>query len=204
MEENDRKKDTFESRIAPVLTYVGTIGAALMCIAYIVIVCVLIKGFKQEATLQITVFAIVNAAVGFCIMQFLKVQGVAFAKNKPENKVILNEYYNFTSKEKKEHSITFYWITSVIKDVLVKCLTLGASTIGVIYIVIEGNGDYALLGLAAVNLIMFICFGLLALNAAYEFYNTKHVPFIKKKLKELQLEKENSLTNDKVDCKKEE
>jgi len=175
-------RNTFETKIAPVLKYVGTIGAILMSIAYVVIVFILIKGFKVDTILHTTIFAIVNASIGFCIMQLLKVQGVSFAKSLPENKAILEKYYNTKTKDKKEHSITYYWITSVIKDVLVKCLTLGASTIGVIYIVIEGSGDWTLLGMAVVNLIMFICFGLLALNNAYEYYNEKHIPFVKRQL----------------------
>ena len=52
------------------------------------------------------------------------------------------------------------------------------STAGLIYIVIQGCGDYTLLLLALVNLVMFICFGLLALNSAYEFYNNKHIPYM--------------------------
>jgi len=176
------EKNTFEKRIQPILNYIGTIGAVLMSIAYIVIVFILINGFKAEELLQVTVFAIVNAAVGFCIMQFLKIQGVSFAEHLPENEAIIKEYYNTKTKDKKAHSITYYWITSITKDVFIKCLTLGASTVGVIYIVIKGSGDYTLLGMAFVNLIMFICFGLLSLNKAYNFYNNMHIPYLKEQL----------------------
>lgn len=171
-------KNKFEEKILPILNYVGIIGAVIMAIAYIISVFVLIKGFKVEELLQTTIFACVNAATGFIIMQFLKVQGVSFAKMLPENQDIIKEYYHTKTKDKKVRSISYYWTTSVIKDILVKCLTLGATTIGVVYIVIQGSNDYNLLLLAVVNLLMFICFGFISLVNAYDFFNNRHVPYM--------------------------
>lgn len=79
-----------------------------MAIAYIIAVFVLIRGFQVEALLQTTIFACVNAATGFIIMQFLKVQGVSFAKMLPENQEIIRQYYNTKTKDKKPHSITYF------------------------------------------------------------------------------------------------
>ena len=59
---------------------------------------------------------------------------------------------------------------------------------GVVYIVIQGCNDYNLLLLALVNLVMFICFGLLALNKAYDFYNDRHIPYV---IDQINKEKEN-------------
>ena len=189
--ENNNNKTFLERKILPVLNYIGIIGAVIMAIAYIVIVFVLINGFKAEALLQTTVFACVNAAVGFIIMQFLKYQGVSFAKMLPENKEVIERYYKTKTKDKKVHSITYFWVTTVIKDIIVKCLTLGATTIGIIYIVIQGSNDYNLLLLALVNLLMFVCFGFISLNNAYEFFNNKHVPYMIEQLnKEIKQEVE--------------
>lgn len=175
----------FEKRIKPILLYVGTIGAVIMAIAYIITVFVLIIGFNaQKNLIQSITFAIVNAIIGLIIMQFLKIQGVSFAKNLPENKAILERFIKRDQKEKKSHSITFYWVTSVTKDVLIKALTIAGTTAGIIYIVIEGSNDWNLLALAIVNLLMFVCFGLLSLNSAYDFYNEQHIPFILDQLKE--------------------
>lgn len=171
-------KSKFETKVKPVLNYVGAIGAVIMAIAYIIIVLVLIWGFKAEALLQTTVFACVNAAVGFVIMQFLKVQGVSFAKMLPENKEIIDKYYQTKTKDKKLRSINYFWTTTVIKDIVIKCLTLAGTTIGLIYIVIAGSNDYNLLLLAVVNLLMFICFGFLSLVNAYDFFNQRHVPYM--------------------------
>lgn len=171
-------KSKFEEKVLPVLNYVGIIGAVIMAIAYIVIVFVLIRGFQAEALLQTTIFACVNAGVGFIIMQFLKIQGVSFAKMLPENQDIIKRYYHTKTKDKKLHSITYFWTTTVIKDIIVKCLTLGATTVGLVYIVIQGSNDYNLLLLAVVNLLMFVCFGFISLVNAYDFFNNRHVPYM--------------------------
>ena len=176
------EKTTLEKKILPVLNYVGIIGACIMVVAYIIAVFVLIRGFKAEALLQTTIFGCVNAATGFVIMQFLKIQGVSFAKMLPDNEQIIKDYYQTKTKDKKVHSIKFFWTTSVIKDIVVKCLTLAATTVGLIYIVIQGSNDYNLLFLAIVNLLMFVCFGFISLVNAYDFYNNNHVPYMKEQL----------------------
>lgn len=171
-------KNTFETKIKPILQYVGAIGATLMSIMYIVVIVILIIGFKAQTFQQALIFALVNAVVGLIIMQFLKIQGIAFAENIPENKAIKDEYYRTRTRDKKYESINSYWVKSIIKDIIWKGLSVVISTAGLIYIVIQGCGDYTLLLLALVNLVMFICFGLLALNSAYEFYNNKHIPYM--------------------------
>ena len=176
------EKTVLEKKILPILNYVGIIGAGIMTIAYIIAVFVLIRGFQAEAILNTTVFACVNAATGFVIMQFLKIQGVSFAKMLPENDAIIRRYYTTKTKDKKVHSIKYFWATSVIKDIITKCITLGATTIGLIYIVIQGSNDYNLLFLAIVNLLMFVCFGFISLVNAYDFYNNNHVPYMKEQL----------------------
>lgn len=183
-------KSKFEEKVLPVLNYVGIIGACIMVVAYIIAVFVLIRGFQAEALLQTTIFGCVNAATGFIIMQFLKIQGVSFAKMLPENQDIIKRYYHTKTKDKKLRSITYFWTTSVIKDIIVKCLTLAATTIGLVYIVIQGSNDYNLLFLAIVNLLMFICFGFISLVNAYDFYNNRHVPYMLERLNEE--EKQNS------------
>ena len=174
-----------QEKLINVLKYIGIIGATICSVAYIFVVIVLIQGFKVETTTQTVIFAIVNAIVGFIMMQFLKVQGEQFAKNKPENKKIIDEYYNSKTKDKKLHSMRYYWVTSIIQDIFTKVLTVFASTFGIIYIVVIGSNDWNLLMLAFVNLLLFICFGLLALNNAFEFFNNKHIPYMKEKIREV-------------------
>lgn len=66
---------------------------------------------------------------------------------------------------------------------LVKCATLGITTIGIVYIVIQGSNDYNLLLLAVVNLLMFICFGFISLVNAFDFFNNRHVPYMMEMIK---------------------
>ena len=185
-------RNFFESKIKPILTYVGTIGAVLTGIAYMALVWILIFGFSAHNVVQTLLFAIVNGAIGFIIMQMLKVQGTDFAKTLPDNKVILDEYYSSKTKDQKLRSIKYYWITSVIKDILFKALTITITTAGMIYIIIEGSNDYVLLLLAFVNLMMFFCFGLLSLSSAYDFFNTRHMAYIKEQLRLLKEEADES------------
>ena len=177
------RKSFFEKKIQPILQYVGVIGATLMSIMYIITVVILIIGFKAQSIQNTIVFAVINAIVGLMIMQFLKIQGISFAKNLPENIEIIKQYYNTKTKDKKIQSIKYYWTSSLIKDFISKGLSIAFTTAGIIYIVIVGSNDYTLLLLALANLILFICFGLLALNNAYEFYNNKHVPYMQEMIK---------------------
>lgn len=174
-----------QEKLINLLKYIGIMGASICSFAYIIVVVVLIQGFKIEQTAQTIIFAVVNAIVGFIIMQFLKVQGEQFAKNKAENKPIIEEYYNSKTKDKKLHSMKYYWITSVVKDIFTKVVTVFISTVGIVYIVVVGSNDWNLLMLAFVNLLLFICFGLLALNNAYEFFNNMHIPYMLAKINEI-------------------
>ena len=177
------KQELFETKIKPLLNYIGFIGAILTSIAYIFVVIVLIFGFRARSIPQTLIFAGVNAVVGLIIMMFLKLQGVAFAKEIPANKEVLDRY-NLKKPKTKNHNIKYFWITSTIKDVVFKAIGVALTSTGLIYIVIEGSQDYNLLLLSAVNLILFICFGLMSLVNAYDYYNDNHIPYIKELLKE--------------------
>lgn len=176
------KKDVFEEKIKPILTYIGAIGAGLTSIAYIILVVVLIKGFQFRQPTQTIVFAVANAAVGMIVASFLKYQGVSFAKGLPENQSIIEDYYKSRTRDKKNHSIQWFWFVTTIKDVIFKGVTIAASTLGLVYIVIVGSNDWSLMLMAIVNLVLFICFGLLALNQAYEYYNNVYVNYMREQL----------------------
>lgn len=184
----EKKLSIFETKILPILNYVGAIGALIMSVAYIILVFILIHGFKAEAVLKTTIFAVVNAVVGFIIMQFLKYQGITFAEMIPENKAIIEQYYATKTKDKKPHSLTYFWLTTGLKDALIKGLSLVATTIGIVYIVIQGSQDSNLILLAFVNLLMFICFGFLSLVKAYNYVNNVYIQYVKEKIAEVKKE----------------
>ena len=175
----------FDKKIKPILKYVGFIGATMMGIAYIAIVLILVFGFTAIATFRSSlIFALVNAVMGFTIIQFFKIQGIDLAKNIEENKIILKQYTKTKIKEKKLKSIEVFWKNSIIADIIVKGITFLITTMGIIYIVIIGSQNYTWILLAFVNLIMFGCFGLLSLIKAYDFFNEEHIPYIIEKIKE--------------------
>lgn len=175
-------KKVFEEKIKPALTYVGAMGASLTSIAYIILMIVMIKGFKYQQTTQTVLFAVINAAVGLIIANFLKYQGISFAKQLPENVELEKQYYGAKTKDKKNHSLNFYWVTSLIKDIFTKGLTIIVSTTGLVYIVIVGSNDWNLLLIAIVNLILFICFGLMALAKSYDYYNNIYTNYMKEQI----------------------
>lgn len=188
MEELNENK--FETKIKPILKYVGTIGATLMAIAYVAIVLIMVFGFEMQASItQSIVFAIVNAVMGLIIMQFLKVQGIDLARELPANAEILKKYFATKTKDKKNHSLKYFWITTFTKDFIIRAATIAATTLCIIYIIIRGTGDLSLLLLAVVNLIMFFCFGLLSLVKAYDFFNDEYIPYIQEKIDEADEEK---------------
>ena len=138
-------------------------------------------------------FAIVNAVIGLVILQFLKIQGESFARNSEENKAIVEKYYNTKTKDKKIHSMNYFWVTSLIKDIGTKVLGVTVTSIGITIIAIQGMHDYTYLMLALANLFMFISLGLLGMNKAYNYFNNMHVPYMKEKIKEAEEQNGNNL-----------
>lgn len=108
---------------------------------------------------------------------------------------MIKDYYSNKTKDKKNHSLGFFWTTSVIKDVLTKGLSVAGSTMGLIYIVIVGSNDWSLMMMAIVNLLLFICFGLLALNKGYDYYNNTYVAYMKEKINEVSKDKTATTTD---------
>lgn len=167
----------FEKKIKPILSYVGSIGAGLTSIAYIIVMLVLIQGISFQSDMKEKIlYTIINAIVGFMITIFLRMQGIQFARDK--HKDLLDKVYGSNLKKVKLHSIKWYWLTSIIKDIFSKVITIGATTFGIIYICIQGSKDYTLILLAIVNLLMFLSFGVIALNKGYEFYDTEYVAYL--------------------------
>ncbi len=186
----------FEEKIKPLLLYVGTIGAVISSCAYIILIITLINGFQVHNTTTTITFAGINAIVGILIANFLRYQGVSFAANIDENKALIKEYYGNKTKDKKNHSIKYFWVKNIISDLLTKGLTMAFTTCGLIYIIIVGSKDWSLLLLAFVNLALFICFGLIALDKAYDYYNTVYVAYLKERINDRSIS--NNMNNDNI------
>lgn len=180
-----------------VLIYTGTIGAIISAIAYIVVTVVLILGFEQSMELEKQIlFSIIGAVDGVLITLMLRNQGIALAKNEDESKRIMKAYYeqlNKTKKAKQLHTITYHYTIALIFDIIIKGLFVALTTYMILYIYMDGNGDFALLGLAFANIIMFVCFGIIALSKFYDLYKDEHLPVIIELTNKLKLDQVGSV-----------
>lgn len=174
------------NKLIKYIKYIGFIGSGICSIAYITLIIVLIKGFKTPDDITQTItFSIITTIVGLIILELLKIQGIELAKDLDINKGTLEAYYGTKTKDKINHSLTYYFVTSTLKDVLFKGLSFCVSTFGVIYICIVGSNDYSLLLLGIVNLLLFVMFGLLTLSQAYDTFNNNIIPYMKEKISEV-------------------
>lgn len=187
MNSTDEKKNVFN--LENILLYTGTIGAIIVAMVYIVFTVVLVMGFetKMDSQKQL-LFSSIGAAAGLSLTVSLRLQGVQLARQKQDNQLVMKEYHNLINKTKTAKqlkTINYYLVVHFISDVFTKLITMALSTYLVLYIFLEGNGDWALIGLAIANILMFTFFGLMALSKAYTHYNEQHIPVIKERIKRL-------------------
>jgi hypothetical protein len=179
-------------KIKNFLLYTGIIGSAISGIAYLIMTYVIVVGFVTavDQNKQI-LFAILGALVGLVITSLLRGQGINFARKEDESQTIMKEYHELINKKKtikQMHTIKHFVIVSTIKDVITKGITIGISTWFILFIFMEGNGDFSLFVLAISNLLMFTGFGLVALSKGYDKYIEEHIPVIKQIIKKLKKE----------------
>ena len=170
-------------KIEKLLLYVGSVGAVISALAYLIIIVVLVIGIQvRMESSQLLVISIAGGLAGLMITNMLRTQGVALAANTEESKEVMNAYHraiNKTKSVKTLRTIKFHMIKELITDILTKVLTIAASTYFMASIFMEGNGDFSLIGLALSNILMFISFGILALRKAYKYYSEEHLAAIR-------------------------
>ena len=176
-------------KIINALNWVGAIGAVITAVAYIIFIIVLIVGIEAKMEQdQLLLVSVVGAVAGLAITWMLRGQGVVLASNEEESKEVMDEYYHMINKDKPTKNLqTIKWhvMISSVKDILIKAITIGATTYYSVVIFMEGNGDFSLIGLAIVNVLMFLSFGILALSKAYKYYLDEHLSAIREITKRL-------------------
>ena len=174
------------NKVKNILLYTGSIGAIISAVAYIIITVVLVLGFETQMEMDKQIlFSVIGAVDGLLITLMLRSQGIALAKNEDESKKVMAEYYqviNKTKKSKKLHTINYYYIKDFIIDIFVKAGVIALTTSLMLYIFMDGSGDYGLIGLAISNILMFACFGIIALSKFYSLYIEQHIPVIKERI----------------------
>ena len=177
------------NKIKKLLEYTGIAGSIISALAYIIATLVIVWGFETRLEMEKQIlFSILGAFTGLMITFFLRGQGVSFAKKEPESQKIMREYYEKINRKKtikQLHTIKFYLIMQTIQDVIFKGVSVAFSTYFILYIFMEGNGDMSLVFLAISNILMFACFGLVALSKAYDKYLDEHIPAIREIIKKL-------------------
>lgn len=165
--------------------YVGTVGAAVTSIVYIIITIVLVLGFESNVEFdKQLLFAVLGAVSGILTTNMLRVQGVTLAKNQKKSQEVIAEYNKVRNKTRSTRSlrtITFHMVTAFLTDIISKGATVAMSTMFVMYIYMDGSGDFAMIGLAAANVLMFLSFGLIALAKFYDMYIEQHIPILEER-----------------------
>lgn len=171
------------TKVKKFLEYTGIAGSIITAIAYITATLVIVWGFETKLEMEKQIlFSLLGAFTGLMITFFLRSQGVIFAKKDPEAEKVMKEYYEKMNKKKtikQLHTIKHYLIVQTILDVIFKGISVALSTYFLLYIFMEGNGDLSLIFLAVANILMFACFGLVALSKAYDKYLDEHIPAIR-------------------------
>lgn len=163
------------------LNNIGIIGAVLAALADIIFVVIMVVGIDIQADMNsILIFAAVNALIGILINVLLRYQGQKYAEL--ENAELCKQFYNKRAREKKYMSMEKWFTIQVVKDILFKGCTTAFSVFGAIYITIKGSKNPIQLLITLATLVLFACFGLIAMNSAYgRFYNVQ-VPYMRVEL----------------------
>lgn len=166
-----------------ILNNVGIIGAILAALLDLIFVMIMVFGLKVDADFNsILIFAVVNALIGLMINFLLRYQGKKYAEI--ENKELCDKFYRREIKVKKHLPIEAWMALKVLQDIVIKGITTGFSIFGVIYISIEGSKNPIQILLTLATLVLFACFGLMAMNSAYcRFYNIQ-IPLMELRLNE--------------------
>lgn len=187
MESEQKKTPSLQKKsheaLLKLLNNIGVIGAILAAVADLIFVIIMVVGVHIEAQLSaIMIYAVVNAVIGLLINFLLRYQGQKYAEI--ENAALCKRYYNKQVKEKKYLSIGAWTALKTVQDIVVKGCTTAFSIFGIVYISITGSKNPIQILITIATLILFACFGLMAMNSAYmRFYNVQ-IPFMEKELQE--------------------
>lgn len=168
----------------------------MAAVADIVFVIIAVLGIEIEmGPFGIVLYSTVNALIGVLISVLLRYQGHHYAEI--ENQELCKQYYNKTIKEKKHMAMGPWMALKSVQDLLIKGVTTAFCLFGTTYLAIEGSKNPIQILITLATLILFACFGLIAMNSAYcRFYNIQ-VPLMELKIQERQnQDKENNNDND--------
>lgn len=177
-------------KIKSALKWAGGIFAIIGSLFYLTLTVLLVVGFQTSMdTTQRWWFLVLSSITGILITMALTTQGAQLSASEEKNSKIISEYFalRFEIRQRAEwtNSMWFYMSKTFITNIFTKVLSVAASLWLVLDIV--GSGEIILVVMALSNIIMYLGFGLVGLNKAYEFHNTNYMEFLKSKIKRLKL-----------------
>lgn len=182
-----------------VLNNVGWIGAILAAIADVIFVIITIVGIDLEmGPIGVILYSTVNACIGVLISVLLRYQGKHYAEL--ENECLVEQYFHKEVKERKHMSMGKWMVCQSIKDILIKGGITAFMLFGTTYIVIVGTHNPIQILITLFTLVLFACFGLVAMNSAYCRYYNVQVPIMEKYIEEHKESVNKNETAHQVDC----
>lgn len=189
LEKQIGQKKILTDKLKSFFVYTGWALSCIFGIVYIVLLIILIFGFKVSLSFNtMLLLSILSAVFTFAISVSFMYQGVAFAKDLDDNKAVMNEYRTLMNQKKKEksiHTISFYMTRDIIVSFIFKGGMVFLSTYAMINFIVEGIGDIMILWLGISNLLMAVGFGMLGLVNSFDDYIEKHIPAIKVKIQKI-------------------
>lgn len=188
IDEFSKSKKEFYERIKNALTYTGVILAAVAAIAYLILVYIIIYGFQVDYSKnQLIAFIVLGAVVGLLINIAMRIQGIDFAKLTPVANKTLKELTDSIGKsdEVKMRPMWVMFLSTILKDIVIKGGAIGFTLYYTIDISYSGLGEEKYFLLALANIILYFGLGLISMSKAYDYYLESHVPYLEQKIKKL-------------------
>lgn len=173
--------------------FTGFLLAIVSGIAYLILLYIIITGFKVEiGTQSLLLFLGLGAIDGVLISLAMRIQGIDFAKSESDSKEVLNDYKELISEEENVYlmPLWLFMVINTIKDIIFKGGTVMFTLYFSITIMIEGIGDMKYFWLGVLNVLMYLGFGFLSLAKSYDHYLEVEIPLIKQKINKIEKEKE--------------
>lgn len=165
------------------LNNVGIIGSILAAVTDIIFVVIAVVGVNiAMEPFGVALYSTVNALIGILISVLLRYQGQKYAEVENEN--LCKQFYEKKVKEKKHMSMSLWFTLKAIQDIVIKGGSTAFCLFGTTYITIVGSKNPIQIVITLCTLLLFACFGLIAMNSAYcRFYNVQ-IPIMEQKIKE--------------------
>lgn len=176
-----------------VLNFVGAVLALLGVILYMVIVNIMLTGFKIKMEWEnMLSFLIIGGIAGVFINMAFLIQGLDLAKMIPEVNKIRVEYRELTviAKDKWLMPLWLYTVKTFLINVIFKVGSIMIMSYYLLDISITGlTDDVNVINkykeLAFSNVILFIGLGLMGMAGAYNYYIENKVPLIQREINQI-------------------